>query len=267
VVKVPSDEFLEQTHLESQVYRDKKKRRVQRQEEKERVQAEIERGADSSSGIVGRLREKLGTILRLDERSRRARNQRQLIRDELTLPKSVQAADDNDALQGQALDGLEPVLVHTKTNLWANLEVELRAGDEQALWHSLSDVADNAAYRRPIYPALLARYRLTAIVITIIVFISRGHHSLCALAPREVPPLQRDEYVQALVPPKGFALVYSSMAARPAETSGTLCAECHTRQVFRGGCLTFHTVSRCECLAAYSAHVGLRGCGPCRDAW
>lgn len=193
--RVPSDEFLEQTHLESQVYRDKKKRRVQRQEEKERVQAEIERGADSSSGIVGRLREKLGTILRLDERSRRARNQRQLIRDELTLPKSVQAADDKDALQGQALDGLEPVLVHTKTNLWANLEVELRAGDEQARWHSLGDVADNAAYRRPIYPALLAR---------------------------EVPPLQRGEYVQALVPPKGFALVYSSMAAadRPAETPG-----------------------------------------------
>jgi hypothetical protein len=32
--------------------------------------------------------------------------------------------------------------------------------------------------------------------------------------------LQRDEYVQALVPPKGFALVYSSMAAadRPSGT-------------------------------------------------
>jgi hypothetical protein len=221
VVKVPSDEFLEQTHLESQVYRDKKKRRVQRQEEKERVQAEIERGADSSSGIVGRLREKLGTIFRLDERSRRARNQRQLIRDELALPQSVQAADDKDALQSQALDGLEPTVVHTKTNLWANLEVELRAGDEQALWHSLGDVADNAAYRRPIYPALLARYHLTA---TIGFTPSCHHHSPCALAPREVPPLQRDEYVQALVPPKGFALVYSSMAAadRPAEAPGTL---------------------------------------------
>jgi hypothetical protein len=36
--------------------------------------------------------------------------------------------------------------------------------------------------------------------------------------------------------------------------------------VFRGGCLIFHTASRRERLAADSAHVGLRGCGPCRDA-
>jgi NADH dehydrogenase/NADH:ubiquinone oxidoreductase subunit G len=154
--QVPSDEFLEQMHLESQVKHDKKKRKLQRQEEKERMQAELERGEDSApSGFIARLGEKLGTLFKRDERSRRERHQRQLIKEELEMPKPVRDSEGRE--QGQARDGLDPEVTKTKTNLWANLEAELQSRDEQAVWHRLGDVADNAAYRQPIYPALLVR--------------------------------------------------------------------------------------------------------------
>jgi hypothetical protein len=46
-----------------------------------------------------------------------------------------------------------------------------------------------------------------------------------------VPPLQRDEYVQALVPPKGFVLVFSSLATarRHADAPGNVSSLNHAQ--------------------------------------